>query len=258
MKKILIGVGVAIVVVVIAAVVIVSTMLGSIVKEGVERGGPPVLGVPVKLESASVSVFSGSGELDTLTIGNPEGYQTDSSFKVGNVQIRVDTGSLRSDVIRIHEIIVDGAEVTFEINPPKATNLTDIMNHVNQVAGAAEEAPEKAEAAGPKLIIERFVMKNTKARLSAKSMEGRSADFTVPDLELKDLGAKSNGQTAAELAPQVVVPVIKQVIVAAKEQPAFREFGGEVVNSALGKVEAVKEKAKGMVDKVKGLFGGGE
>ena len=38
-------------------------MLGSVVKASVEKVGPIVLKVPVKLDSANVSVFNGKGEL---------------------------------------------------------------------------------------------------------------------------------------------------------------------------------------------------
>ena len=77
--KVLIGIVLALVLV--GAVVIF--FLDSIVRSSVEKVGPIVTKVSVKLDSAKISLFGGSGELKGLVVGNPEGFKTPEAIKVG-------------------------------------------------------------------------------------------------------------------------------------------------------------------------------
>src|SRR5437016_13369978 len=87
--------------------------LGTIVKAGVEKAGPKVTKTNVKLSSAKLSVFSGSGELKNFVIANPEGYKTPDAVKVGSVAVNVQPGSVMSDNVVVHYVKVLAPEITF-------------------------------------------------------------------------------------------------------------------------------------------------
>ena len=61
MKKIIVRSVLGLVVVLVVVLVAAVLFIGSIVKAGVEKVGPRVAKVPVKLDSAGISIFSGSG-----------------------------------------------------------------------------------------------------------------------------------------------------------------------------------------------------
>ena len=63
MKKLLIGLLIALVVVVVIAVVAIGLFLDGAIKKGVETIGPQVTKVDVKLEGVSLSLLSGSGKI---------------------------------------------------------------------------------------------------------------------------------------------------------------------------------------------------
>src|SRR5688572_31609281 len=81
-------------------------LLGSVVKAGVEKVGPMVTKVPVKLDAATLSLFSGKGELKGFEVGNPEGYKTANAIKVGSVGVSVVPKSVFGNKVIVRSIRV--------------------------------------------------------------------------------------------------------------------------------------------------------
>jgi hypothetical protein len=82
----------------------VGLSLNGAIKKGVETFGPQIAKVPVKLDGVSLSLFSGSGAIKGLVVGNPEGYKTDHAMSVGMASVSVAPGIdfLRQDRREIH------------------------------------------------------------------------------------------------------------------------------------------------------------
>src|SRR5438046_3172915 len=78
--------------------------LGGVVKAAVEKVGPIVTQVPVKIESATLSIFNGKGQLNGFQVGNPQGFKTPNSIKVGSVAVDVNPKSVFGDKVVIHSI----------------------------------------------------------------------------------------------------------------------------------------------------------
>src|SRR5688572_18169223 len=131
-------------------------MLGSVVKAGVEKVGPMVTKVPVKLDGAAVSVFSGKGELKGFEIGNPEGYKTPHAIKVGSVGVEVVPKSVFGDKVIVRSINVQGPEITYETDL-KGNNLSKILENVQSVAGKSEPA-QTGSSKPTKLQVDEFVI----------------------------------------------------------------------------------------------------
>ena len=87
-----------ILVICVALVVVVAVagflFLGTIVKTGVEKVGPMITKVPVSLDGANISVFSGSGQLKGFVMGNPEAFKSKDSVRVGSVALKIEPGSV--------------------------------------------------------------------------------------------------------------------------------------------------------------------
>src|SRR5437867_7333357 len=114
MKKLIIRGVVVLLVLFVVAVGVSIYFLGSIVKKGVETVGPQITRTEIKLDSATLSLLSGSGKLKGLLVGNPEGFKTPSAIKVGSVSVGVVAGSVFSDKVRVTQVNVHAPEITFE------------------------------------------------------------------------------------------------------------------------------------------------
>src|SRR5437899_9199307 len=140
--------------------------LGGLVKTGVEKAGPKVTKTDVKLGSAKLSVFSGSGELKNFVIGNPEGYKTPEAIKVGSVAMNVQPKSVMSDKVIVHSVKVLSPEITFEGNLT-GNNLKKLLDNIQGTSEKDKQATTKEEKSSQKkLQVDDFLITGTKVHLS--------------------------------------------------------------------------------------------
>ncbi|HEY9172871.1 MAG TPA: hypothetical protein VI136_11350 [Verrucomicrobiae bacterium] len=255
MKKVIIGILVALVVLVIVAVLAVTLFLDSGIKKGVETFGPQVAKVDVKLDGVSLSLLSGSGSLKGLVVGNPEGYKTPSAISVGRASLAISPGSLLSDKIVVKSIRVEAPEITFE-GGFSENNLTKIMANVNAATGGAgggkpAEPPKQESAPGKKLQVDDFLITGAKVNVSLTGMGGKAITVPLPDIHLTGLGQGTDGITAGELTKRVLNEVLASATKVATSDAAK--------NLTKGVTDAAKDAGKTASDAVekatKGLGG---
>ena len=114
MKKLIVRILILVVLLVVVALGAGVFFLGSIVKKGVEKVGPSVTKVSVKLDSAIISVFGGSGELKGFVVGNPDGFKSPEAMKVGTMSLKLSPMSIFGDKVVIQSIKVLEPEITLE------------------------------------------------------------------------------------------------------------------------------------------------
>ena len=147
MKKVIIGIVIAVVVLLIAVVMGVAFFLDSALKRGVETVGPMLTKTDVKLDGVSLSLFSGEGKIKGLLVGNPQGYKTPSAISVGSARLAVQPKSLFADKVVIKSINVQAPEVTFETDL-KGNNLSKLLANIEAATGGggtAKEGPPEAQ-----------------------------------------------------------------------------------------------------------------
>jgi len=189
MRKRVIGIAVAIVVLIAIGVTLVLVNLNSLVKTGVERGGTMVLKVDTSLDTANVSMLGGSADLNGLTIGSPEGFKAEKMFSLDRAGTKVDINSLRSDVIRVKEVVIDGPDLTLEFKGTK-TNWSVLLDSLKSDKPAEEKEEEKGP--GKKIAIDYIVIKNGKIRIAG--LPGMERLY-VPMLkvEIRDIKSADGG-----------------------------------------------------------------
>ncbi len=252
MKKWIIRIVLAVVVLLVIGFIVVAVQLDAILKKSVETIGPSVTKVDVKLEMAHLSVMGGNLKLKGLLVGNPPGYKSDFSMKLGSIEVTVKPSSIFSDKVIVDKIDIEGAEMTIEggIND---NNLTKIQANVNDVVGGAtpeggqKGSPPPSEGgskSGKKLQITDFVMNGTKvhATLSVFGKTLTIPTLTIPSIHLTNLGAGSDGVTPGELTRDVINEVTKQVI---------PELTAEATKVGKGALDAVGNFGKDGGDSVK-------
>ncbi len=235
--------GVVLVAVLAAGAAVFLGQLGRLIEQGVEQHGPGLTGTDVALGGASVSLFSGEGELKNLRIGNPEGYSDDRAFDLGRIRIAIDPKSVASDVVHIRQLVVDGPKLLAEFDPAGRNNLKTILNHVKAAAGGGTSTTRESSSAGAgkKVIIDELRFENAEARALAPSLN-LDKTLKLPPVVLKNLGARQGGAAAADIANQVLKPIIDATVTA-----ATREYV-KAQKAKLG--DKAKDKAKEELNKL--------
>jgi len=251
MKKWIIRSIIAFVLIIVLVVVGAFVFIDSIVKTGVETVGPKVTKVEIKLKSAKISAFSGSGELSGLFVGNPEGYKTPSAITVEDVKVAVKPSSLLSDVIQVDEVRIQAPEITLE-QALSGSNLNKILENINQAVESEtpskEKKTEEKEKPAKKIYIRNVSIEGGKIHLSLKLAGGKSLTVPLPPLHLAELGSPEKGITPAEATQQVMKALMSETV------KATAGAIGSVGKEALDLGKDAKEKTGKAVDKIKNIF----
>ncbi len=250
-RGLLIG-GVLVVVVVVAVVAYVVLNINPIVKDSVKTYGSEITKVAVNLDEVDISPWTGKGKLVGLSVGNPKGYETDSAFKLGLVSVDLDVGSVTSDTVIIHEIVIAAPQVTYELGPGGSNidvirkNVDDFLGGAKKSDGGAKPSGEtKSEEGGPKIIIENLIIRDGTVSVSAALLKGKKLSVPLPGIHLKDIGKAQGGASPGEVAEKIMASVTDG---ATKAVGSLNISG--LVEGAAGMVEDV---SKGATEAVKDL-----
>lgn len=252
MKKWLARVGVVVLVVLVGIVVVVPMMLGSLVKKGVETIGPRLTQTELRLDSARLSVLSGSGTLKGLFVGNPAGYKTPSAIQVGAVRLTVEPKSIFSEKVHVTQLHLESPDITFE-GSLKGNNLSKILENVQAATGSGPEGQSpKGASAGKKLQVDQLLVTGGKVHLSATVLGGRAVAVPLPDIELRNLGQGPEGITSAELTAKLLAEITTGTLKAV--QKAAAELGVKVLDTVGDAAKEAVEQTGKAVKKIGELF----
>lgn len=190
---------------IIAIGIFLVTGSGALLESAIERYGSQYLGAPVEVAKAEVSISDQTAAVRGLVIQNPSGFEGPPAFRLGNVAMRLNMDQTSSEVIALHEVVIDGAEVAALVRGRKS-NLQALMDHLNEQLGPEEETTDESEV---KLIIDRLDFTNAKASVESDVLGQAAVD--IPDVHLTDVGRASNGATVAEVLKQVLDPIVRSV-----------------------------------------------
>lgn len=242
MKKIILGIVVLLVVAVGGGAYWFYSSLDSLVKEAIELYAPDITQTRVKVASVKLSLADGAGAINGLVIGNPKGFKTEHAVKAGAIELAVDPASLAKDVIVIRKIAVTAPDINYETSDA-GTNFDviqkNVQGYVERTVGKPD--PAKKNDPGKKMIVELLSIHGAKVSYAPAMMGGKSITLPLPKIDLRNIGKSKGGVTGGELAAEITGALKSQVTNA-------------VSNSVKGAAEAVGNAAKGVGDKVKGLF----
>jgi len=253
MKKIIRIVLIIVVVLILLGLLAAHLFLDGAIKRGVETAGPKLTKTDVKLSLVSISLFSGSGKMKGLVIGNPEGFKSPSAIQVGTAGLDLQPRSIFSDKVIIRSIVVEGPEITFE-SDLKSVNLKKLLNNLEEATGGSEKnpaAPKQPEAkAGKKLEVDDFLIKGGKIHVVVPVLN-QSTTVNLPEIHLQDLGKGSDGITAAELSKRILEVVVQKAEEQASGVIADMVKGGQFLSKDMTSSNAVEKVSKGLGDLLK-------
>lgn len=201
----------------VLAVVIAGAFLGSIVRKGVETAGPRIVKVPVRLDAASLALFSGSGELRGFLVGNPDGFKSASAFQVKAVNVAVEPRSVLSHKVVVRSVRVEAPEITFE-GGLQGNNLSKLLDNIRGTNNASTGTSAPAESGGRVFQLDDLVLTGGQIHLILPLVAGQSATVPLPEIHLAGLGQGPEGITPAELSEKILQAVLDSSTKAAASQ----------------------------------------
>ena len=204
----------------------------ALLKRAIERYGPEVTGVSVKVKAVKIEPLDGRGAITGLDIGNPRGFSAPHALTLGEVQLAVDPKTLTSDVVHVQEISFEAPSITYE-RRAQGDNLSTIQKHIeSQLPRSRESAEGKKDDGAPQ---RKFIVDHVQVR-KAKVSYGGLVSADLPDLHLRDLGKKRGGATAAEITDEI-----------------WNELSRTAIARAPAAIEGLRDKAKDAAERLRGL-----
>ncbi len=214
LKKLLMGIGV-LAIVVAGGLYLLASNINSIVKTAIEEGGSRVTGVQVRLDKSNIDLTNKRGALMGLSVKNPGEFKTPYAFNFAAIGLELGQGSTSSMLV-IDKIIIDKPEITYEIGKT-GSNVDAIQKNVDKFVSITSGPSGKSSAekksspsnGGIKMIINDLYIRGGKINVSASLMQGKTITTKLPEIHLKDIGKKSGGADAGEVADQLIAAISK-------------------------------------------------
>lgn len=203
-----------------------SNPLDSLLKAAIEKFGSEMTAATVRVGKVHISPTDGKGELSGLSLGNPKGFKTGHAFKAGRIEVALEPATVTDDVVLVRKILIDAPNISFE-KGDGGSNFDAIQHNVERYLGTKQSRDEKAEA-GKKMIIESLVIRN--ARVDYNGM----IEFSLPDIELHNVGKKRGGATSAQVVKAVIAELNTQIAIALAKSAAVGAVGGVAIGIGMG------------------------
>jgi hypothetical protein len=260
MKKLLLIGGGIIIVVLVGVGYVFYTQLDSIIKTAIEEVGSRATQTQVKLDGVSVSLTGGTGKLSGLTVANTKDFKTPSAFKLGEISLALDTGTVTSKTVVVKEVVVAAPQVTYELNNTGGSNIDAIRRNIDSFVkqyGGASGSPQPAAKSDPanetKLVINNLYVRGGKVDVSASMLGGKTMSVPLPDIHLADIGKAKGGATPAEVADQLIGAISSSATkaVASLNLDKLKDAAGQAVEGAKGQLQNLPQGAGGAGDATK-------
>jgi hypothetical protein len=186
-----------------------------LVKHAIESRGPAITGTSVSVASVRISTLDGRGTLAGIVIGNPPGFASPHAFRANAISVAIDPATLVADVPVIREIVIDAPDVVYE-NAGRGGNLEILQRNIGNAAqhdAPAARSKGEMRKAPRRFVIDRILIRQARVSVLSPLLRGGTANFVLPDIELRGLGSSGHGVTAAEAANQVVSAMAARIAV---------------------------------------------
>lgn len=244
-KKILIGLLLLAVLAVAIIYFVGSSALNQGIKSGVESFGPKVTQTSMTLAEANISLLSGSGTLKGLNVGNPKGYKSENIFALGQIDIKVDTGSVFSDKIVIDHILIKQPKISYE-KTLSSSNVKELMENIEAFTGPSNGSNPVAgpdTSAKKQVVIKKLIIEGGTVYVGAL---GVGQTVQVPRIEMNDIGEDGKQMTMAEVIDLVLGKLLQNI------GPALTNAGDLLKDGGQAAIDLASEGAVKKLDEAAG------
>ena len=190
------------------------------IKGGIEKDGPTIIGAPVTVGDVSVSPLTGKGELKQIAVGNPQGFRANYSLQIPLLSAAAKTSSIMSDLIVIKSIQAQAVRIFLE-GGPAGTNVAAIIKSVNDYADSRASSGK-----GKRLQIDELIISDPAIELSVSAHSTKTLPLRLSTLKL---GGYTNVTPDA-----IALTIFTEVMKAIKDQalPQLSSFRDELLSAA--------------------------
>lgn len=210
-----IGKKIAIVVVVIGLLVAGGIFylvgnLDKLVKEAIEKYGSQAAGTRVTVAKVHIDLGQARGQIHTLQIANPPGFSTTPLFRLGEVEIQLDPGSLTGATPTIDEIRILAPQLRFEVNNRGQTNLEAFKKGLAPAKQGGAGSGSGGDSKETRLLVKKLIIADAGANLDLSAVGGKTYAGTLPPVTLTNLGGPQ-GVTPQQLGRIVLATLTEQL-----------------------------------------------
>lgn len=272
------------VIVVVVLLVLAVVFCNQVIESAINVAGPKMLGVPVSVEKVNVNLAKGHIALSKFYVGNPDGYSTNKAlFAVDSFDVRLDTMSVFSKVVRIDSILIQHPQIAFEVIDGQSNfdkliaNLSPAESKTNTTAKAGEKrdlssvtnAAQLAQAAtngtpqvtsakqkkeGKKVVIKSFELNSARVSCKTPVTLGTMITIPIPSFRLHDIGTAEGGISFTQAFVDIFNSLGRSIV--GGIAGAGASIGGAVGSGAESAGKAIGNGASSAVKAIGNLFGG--
>lgn len=260
-KKILLGI-LGLVAVAAVGLFLLGSNIDSIVKAAVEKYGTEATKAKTTLASVYLSARNGEGKLEGFTLGNPDGFATDSAIKIGKISVKIDPKTLMgTGAIVIDDITIDAPQVTYEVSAKGESNLQTIQNNATAYAGALTGGKKQDGAAqkdakpeeSRKILIKKLTIKNGEVTLNHELLKGDNLIAAkLPVIQMTNIGGDKGGTTPVAVA-RAILEKLTAAAISVGQNNLVKKLREQGLNSLKGAAEE-SEVGKAVTKALDGIF----
>ncbi len=244
MKKLVLGAILVLLVAIGGGVYFLLSNLDELVKNAIETYGTEAAQTPVAVHEVKIGLKDGSGVINGLSVGNPQGFSTPQIFTLGEIATRIDLKSISEELVTIDEVRIVAPEVFFEINQAGGTNLDRLKKNLTAgTTGSTEKSTTNPSGGGqgPNILIRRLLFAD--GQIHAKVIPlGKDYELKLPRIELTNLGGK-NGSPARQVAEQLLTVLSDTALKEIKRQ-GLDQYKKQLEAEVNQRLDAEKQKLR--------------
>ena len=189
--------------------------LDFVVKSAIEHYAPDILGASVSVRQVRISTADGRGTLRGIEIGNAQGFSAPHALRASTIAVGIEPSTIGKDVVVIRDIVVDAPEITYEVRG-RTNNIEAIRRNIEAYVRRSGGEPAGKDAGarraqGRRYVISRIAIRGAKVTMTNPLLKGGGLSFALPDVELRDIGTRAGGVTAAEAASIVAGAIAARI-----------------------------------------------
>lgn len=247
----------------VAILFFLFSSLDGLVADGIETYGSEATKTKVVVDKTEISPISGKVALRGLKIGNPEIFENEYAFELGEISMIVDVTTIAEPTIVIKEINIAGPVVTYEANRNES-NFDVIQENVDDYRKSAKgSSSEEVESPGNKdedkeeeikVIIEKLYIRNSRVNVTTPQL-AKPMIVNLSTLEILDIGKDQGGATPGQVVGEILA-ALRQNVVKAVTVVKFDD-AEEIIKGTTSEIRDQLENGtnEGLGSKVKGFFG---
>ncbi len=210
LKKLLILI-VILIVVAVAAVGGLVFYIDSAAKVAVEQGATYALGVETTLASADVGLTSGTFDMQTLAIANPEGFDDPSFMEMADGGVAVTLGSIFTDTVEVQKIELTGLSLNLQKKDGNS-NYGVILANLEKLSSkdpAAQPEPGKG------YIVEEIIIRDLSVKTALLPVGGDAtrATIRIPEIRMQRMASTdTKPMRIADLTKAIMAAIFGAVV----------------------------------------------